>query len=106
MLMDEPFGALDPINRDRLQDEFVALHKRLELTSVLVTHDMTEALLVADRIAVMNGGKLLQVGTPHELMSKPADDYVEALIQTPKRQADRLEALAECTTPATSGDGG
>ena len=94
MLMDEPFGALDPLTRDQLQDEFTAIHRRLELTTVMVTHDMTEALLMADRIAVMKDGRLLQLGTPRELMTQARDEYVRALMQTPKRQADRLEALA------------
>ena len=94
MLMDEPFGALDPLTRDTLQDEFVRIHKQLGLTTVMVTHDMTEALLMADRIAVMGGGRVLRDGTPHELMINPNDDYVRRLLQTPTRQADRLEALA------------
>jgi osmoprotectant transport system ATP-binding protein len=94
MLMDEPFGALDPLTRDTLQDEFVRIHKKLGLTTVMVTHDMTEALLMADRIAVMGSGRVLREGTPHELMTNPNDEYVRTLMQTPKRQADRLEALA------------
>ena len=95
MLMDEPFGAIDPINRDALQDEFAKIHKTLGLTTVMVTHDMTEALLMADRIAVMHRGKIAQTGTPHELLTKPANDYVKGLIAAPKRHADQLEALAE-----------
>jgi len=59
----------------------------------MVTHDMTEALLSADLIAVMNAGRLLQVGTPQELLNRPADDFVASLMATPKRQADQLEAL-------------
>jgi osmoprotectant transport system ATP-binding protein len=94
MLLDEPFGALDPITRDELQAEFQRLHRRLGLTAVMVTHDMTEALLLADRIAVMSDGRILQVGTPHELLTDPHDPYVAALMDTPKRQADRLEAIA------------
>jgi osmoprotectant transport system ATP-binding protein len=93
MLMDEPFGALDPLTRDVLQDEYTRIHRRLELTSVMVTHDMTEALLMADRIAVMNGGQVLQIGTPHELLTEPADDYVSALMSKSKEQADRVEEL-------------
>ena len=97
--MDEPFGALDPINRDALQIEYQRLHERLGLTTVMVTHDMAEAMLLADRIAVLRGGRLLRVGTPAELMRSPGDEYVERLIQTPRRQAARLEALAG-TRPA------
>ena len=93
MLMDEPFGALDPLTRDALQDEYRKIHQSLGLTSVMVTHDMTEALLMADRIAVMHDGRIAQLGTPHELLAKPRNDYVRALMQTPRRQADRLEAL-------------
>jgi len=94
LLMDEPFGALDPLTRDTLQEEYAALHRKLELTTVMVTHDMTEALLMADRIAVMHEGRILQLGSPHELMTRPADDRVKAMMQSPKKQADRLEALA------------
>lgn len=93
MLMDEPFGALDPITRDALQEDYKRLHRELNLTTVMVTHDMTEALLMADRIVVMKAGKILQLGTPHELMRNPMDDYVRQLLDMPKRQADRLEAL-------------
>ena len=94
MLMDEPFGALDPITRDGLQTEFKNLQKSLGLTVVMVTHDMTEALLMADRIGVMERGRMLAVGTPRELMSNPGHPYVEALMATPKQQADKVEAIA------------
>jgi osmoprotectant transport system ATP-binding protein len=94
MLLDEPFGALDPLTRDELRNEFLQIRRRLELTAVMVTHDMTEALLSADLIAVMNAGRLLQVGTPHELLTQPGDAFVAALMNTPKRQAEQLEALA------------
>jgi len=93
MLMDEPFGALDPLTRDDLQNQYVRIHRQLKLTTVMVTHDMTEALLMADRIAVMQSGRLIQIGTPHELLAQPANDYVRDLMRTPMRQADRLEAL-------------
>ncbi|MDP6535805.1 MAG: ATP-binding cassette domain-containing protein [Gammaproteobacteria bacterium] len=93
MLMDEPFGALDPITRAQLQEEFKRLQRELELTVIMVTHDMTEALLMADRIAVMKEGEVLQVGTPRELLNNPAHDYVRDIVEMPKRRADRLEAL-------------
>jgi osmoprotectant transport system ATP-binding protein len=93
MLLDEPFGALDPLTRDRLQQSFLALRRRLELTAVLVTHDMAEALLLADRVGVMNAGRLVQIGTPAELLRAPADDHVAALLATPRRQARRLDEL-------------
>jgi osmoprotectant transport system ATP-binding protein len=92
VLMDEPFGALDPLTRDALGDDFRALHDKLGLTTVMITHDMTEALLLADRIAVMRAGKLLALGTPAELM-KSSDAYVAELLRTPRRQAERLNSL-------------
>ena len=93
VLMDEPFGALDPLTRDALGDDYRELHRKLGLTTVMITHDMTEAILLADRIAVMRGGKLLAQGTPAEL-SRSTDAYVGELLRTPRRQAERLnEAL-------------
>ncbi len=100
MLMDEPLGALDPLTRDALQEELVRIHRKLQLTTVMVTHDMTEALLMADRIAVMDAGRILQTGTPHELLTRPAHDFVRRLVQTPRRQAHRLAELANDTGPA------
>src|SRR6201996_9254899 len=92
VLMDEPFGALDPLTRDALGDDYRALHRELRLTTVMITHDMTEAILLADRIAVMRSGKLLALGTPSEL-SDSADAYVGELLHTPRRQAERLKML-------------
>src|SRR5438477_1800156 len=92
VLMDEPFGALDPLTRDALGDDYRALHRKLALTTVMITHDMTEAILLADRVAVMRGGKLLAQGTPAEL-SDSDDAYVGELLRTPRRQAERLGAL-------------
>ncbi|HTK74089.1 MAG TPA: ATP-binding cassette domain-containing protein [Gemmataceae bacterium] len=97
MLLDEPFGALDPVTRDELRTEFLELRRRLGLTAVMVTHDMTEALLSADLLAVMNAGRLAQVGTPHDLLTRPADAFVATLMSSPRRQADRLEALVAGT---------
>src|ERR1700761_8330916 len=82
VLMDEPFGALDPLTRDALGDDYRALHSKLGLTTVMITHDMTAALLLADRIAVMHAGKLLALGTPAEL-SKSDASYVAELLRTP-----------------------
>ena len=93
MLLDEPFGALDPLTRDRLQQSFQAIRRQLDLTAIFVTHDMVEALLLGDRIAVMRKGQLAQIGTPHELLHDPADAYVAELMGTPSRQADALAAL-------------
>jgi osmoprotectant transport system ATP-binding protein len=95
MLLDEPFGALDPVTREELRRDFLALQEHLGLTVVLVTHDMVEALLCADRIAVMNHGRLVQVGTPWELMNCPESDYVVALMSGPREQTRRLEALTQ-----------
>src|SRR6201986_4237866 len=92
VLMDEPFGALDPLTRDALGDDYRALHRKLGLTTVMITHDMTEALLLADRVAVMRAGKLLALGTPAEL-TRSADAYVGELLQTPRRQSARLKVL-------------
>jgi osmoprotectant transport system ATP-binding protein len=91
MLLDEPFGALDPLTRDRLQQSFGAIRKKLGLTAVFVTHDVSEALVLADRIAVLAEGRLLQLGTPHELLTAPASDYVERIFDTPRRQARIFE---------------
>ncbi len=92
ILLDEPFGALDPVTREAVAADVRAIHQRLGLTTLMVTHDMTEALLMADRIAVMRDGRLVQVGTPRELATSPADDFVTQLIETPRRRA---RALAE-----------
>jgi osmoprotectant transport system ATP-binding protein len=92
VLMDEPFGALDPLTRDALGDDYRALHTKLGLTTIMITHDMTEAILLADRIAVMRGGKLLAEGTPATL-SESTDAYVGELMRTPRRQAERLNLL-------------
>jgi osmoprotectant transport system ATP-binding protein len=92
VLMDEPFGALDPLTRDALGDDYRALHRKLGLNTVMITHDMTEAILLADRVAVMHSGRLLALGTPAEL-SASADAYVGELLRTPRRQAERLKVL-------------
>lgn len=93
MLLDEPFGALDPLTRDRLQQSFLGIRRRLGLTAIFVTHDMIEALLLADRIAVMQDGRLVQVGAPRELLTSPADEYVDRLLDTPRRQARAFDEL-------------
>lgn len=92
LLLDEPFGALDPLTRDEIADDYRRIHDDLKLTTVMVTHDMTEALLLGDRIAVMRDGSIVQVGTPQELVANPADAFVERMIATPQRRANRLAA--------------
>ncbi len=94
ILMDEPFGALDPITRDSLQEEFKKLQKDLDKTIVFVTHDMDEALKLADRIVIMKDGKIVQTGTPDEIMRSPANVFVEDFIGK-----DRLiQGRADVTT--------
>ena len=100
MLLDEPFGALDPLTRENLQQAFVSIRRELELTAIFVTHDMSEALLLGDRIAVLHAGRLVQVGTPAELLRAPADDRVAELLRTPRRQAEALDALFRRTADA------
>jgi len=93
MLMDEPFGALDPVVRDELGRAYRALHERLGLTTIMVTHDMTEALLLADRIVVLIAGRIRADAAPAELMRRGGDAAVRALLDVPRRQAERLAAL-------------
>lgn len=80
ILMDEPFGALDPITRDQLQDQIISLQRKLKKTIVFVTHDMDEALKLGDRIAIMKDGKLLQIDTPEKILQAPASAFVEEFI--------------------------
>jgi osmoprotectant transport system ATP-binding protein len=98
LLMDEPFGAVDPVTRDSLQRELIRMREQLDLTIVLVTHDVTEALLLADRVAVMGDGRLHQIGPPAELFARPASDDVARLLETPRRNADRLYAMAHASS--------
>jgi osmoprotectant transport system ATP-binding protein len=95
MLMDEPFGALDPVTRDALGRDYAELHAQLGLTTVMVTHDVWEALLLADRIVVMDHGRILADATPAALLAGHADERVRALMETPRRQAERVRQLAE-----------
>jgi osmoprotectant transport system ATP-binding protein len=81
MLMDEPFGAIDPINRERLQDEFLRLQNELRKTIVFVTHDIDEAIMMGDRVAVLQqGGSLAQYAPPTELLMSPASRFVEDFV--------------------------
>ena len=81
LLMDEPFSALDPLIRRQLQDEFIALSKKLNKTTVFITHDLDEAMRVGHRIAVMRSGRIVQIGTPQEIASNPTDDYVQKFVE-------------------------
>jgi osmoprotectant transport system ATP-binding protein len=81
MLMDEPFGAIDPITRSRLQDEFLRLQTEIRKTVLFVTHDIDEAIKMGDRIAVLrHGGELAQFATPADLLMHPADEFVEQFV--------------------------
>ncbi len=93
MLMDEPFGALDPVTRDALGHAVRALHDRLKLTTVMVTHDMAEALLLADRVLVMDEGRLVADEVPKSLLGGAGGDVAQALVAVPRDQAKALAGL-------------
>lgn len=97
MLMDEPFGALAPVTRDNLTEQYKKLHQRLGLTTIIVTHDMAEALYLADRILVMEAGQIRADATPAELLSGKAGDEAEALVAIPRAQAAHLIELSKST---------
>jgi len=86
LLMDEPFGALDALSRDSLQQELLQLKQKIQKTIIFVTHDIFEALTLADRIAVMHEGRLEQVGTTEEILGHPATDFVRGLFEKPAKQ--------------------
>lgn len=85
LLMDEPFGALDPLTREELQDEFLLLQQKLKLSVLLVTHDIFEAFRLGNRIAVMQNGLIEQIGYPEQLLDHPSSDYVSRLVGRHKR---------------------
>ena len=95
MLMDEPFGALDPVTRDTLGTEYRHLHETMGLTTVMVTHDVMEAVLLSDRIIVMRRGQVVADGQPHELLVEQEDAGVRALLDMPRRQAERVQTLLQ-----------
>jgi osmoprotectant transport system ATP-binding protein len=90
VLLDEPFGALDPITRDALARAYRNLHDRFGLTTVMVTHDLNEALLLVDRLGVMRDGALVALGSPSHLLGEVTEPYVESLMSVPRRQAASL----------------
>ncbi|MFP7232514.1 choline ABC transporter ATP-binding protein OpuBA [Bacillus subtilis] len=106
ILMDEPFGALDPITRDSLQEEFKKLQKTLHKTIVFVTHDMDEAIKLADRIVILKAGEIVQVGTPDDILRNPADEFVEEfigkerLIESSSPDVERVDQIMN-TQPVT-----
>jgi osmoprotectant transport system ATP-binding protein len=100
LLLDEPFGALDPLTRDRLQRRLQAIRAQLGLTVLFVTHDMVEAVLLGDRIAVLEAGALLQLDTPRALLRRPANEVVAELMATPRRHAEVVDRLLAGPDPS------
>ncbi|HEX5280189.1 MAG TPA: ABC transporter ATP-binding protein [Micropepsaceae bacterium] len=94
VLMDEPFGAVDPITRDALGRDYRALHDALGLTTIMISHDMMEAVLLADRIAVMDSGEVVEYGETADLLSRPRHNSVRRLMRMPLEQAERVGRLA------------
>ena len=88
--MDEPFSALDPISREQLQGELQNLQREIQKTIIFVTHDMDEALKIADTIVVMRAGQVEQIGTPDELVAEPANDFVRNFIGTERIERQRV----------------
>ncbi|HZS29916.1 MAG TPA: ABC transporter ATP-binding protein [Gaiellaceae bacterium] len=107
MLMDEPFGAIDPIVRTRLQDEFLRLHREVRKTVVFVTHDIDEAIKVGDRIAILReGGRLAQYDTPERILDRPVDEFVADFVGRDRAlKALALRTLGELKLGDGAGDG-
>lgn len=93
LIMDEPFGALDPITRDALGEKVRELHEKLGLTTIMVTHDMAEALLLADRIMVMSFGDLVADETPNALLGGAGGEIAQSLVAVPRQQAEKLARM-------------
>ncbi len=93
LLMDEPFGAVDPLTRERLQAQFIRIQQELKKTIILVTHDLDEAIRLADRIAIMESGKLVQYDTPEAILAKPANKFVHDFVGT-DRALKRLSRMS------------
>lgn len=102
LIMDEPFGALDPITRDALGVRVRELHDTLGLTTVMVTHDMAEALLLADRVLVMDAGALVADQTPRELLGGAGGEVAQGLVAVPRDQAEKLAAMEASIARASS----
>ncbi len=103
LLMDEPYGALDPVIRGKAQEDLLAIQRRTGTTIILVTHDMEEAMHLGNMIAVMDGGKLIQYATPQEILAKPANDFVQTLIGTGDRPF-RLLSLGAVSSLVQEGE--
>lgn len=95
LLMDEPFGALDPVTRDALGERVRGLHEEFGLTTVMVTHDMAEALLLADRVLVMDAGCIVADEKPEALVAGAGGEVAQALVAVPRHQAERLKELGQ-----------
>jgi osmoprotectant transport system ATP-binding protein len=105
MLMDEPFGAIDPIARERLQNDFLRLHRQVRKTVIFVTHDIDEAIKMGDRIAIMKEGRLVQLGTADEVLASPADDFVASFVGADRGlKRLRVHTLRDIRLEPPSGD--
>ena len=105
LLMDEPFSALDPLIRRQLQDEFLRLSQILKKTTIFITHDLDEAVRIGDRIAIMRDGRLVQVGTPEDIVMNPADDYVADFVAGISRlKVVRAHAVMQPIRGTVAGD--
>ncbi|WP_030609666.1 quaternary amine ABC transporter ATP-binding protein [Streptomyces sclerotialus] len=102
LLFDEPFSALDPLIRRDMQEEVIRLHKEEGRTMVFITHDLAEALLLGDRIALMRDGKIVQLGTPEEIVGSPADEYVRDFVRDVPRE--QVLTVRRAMRPAESGE--
>ncbi|MEH7547581.1 glycine/betaine ABC transporter ATP-binding protein, partial [Neobacillus vireti] len=101
ILMDEPFSALDPFSREKLQDDMLEIQRKLKKTIVFVTHDMQEALKLGDRICLMKDGEIVQIGTPHEFLTNPVNDFVREFVGIRKFSM----SLNELLTPVPAEQG-
>ncbi|MFI9471063.1 glycine betaine/L-proline ABC transporter ATP-binding protein [Streptomyces sp. NPDC052492] len=107
LLFDEPFSALDPLIRRDMQEEVVRLHREEGRTMVFITHDLQEALKLGDRIALMRDGRVVQLGTPEEIVGSPADDYVRAFVRdVPREQVLTVRTAMRPASSATEADTG
>lgn len=104
VLMDEPFSALDPISREKLQEDMIKLQKTIKKTIVFVTHDIQEALKLADRICIMKDGEIVQLGTPNEIVSNPTNDFVRDFIGNQLVNLKATLKLEEMVQPIIEGD--
>ncbi|MEH7300832.1 osmoprotectant update ABC transporter ATP-binding subunit OpuFA [Neobacillus drentensis] len=93
ILMDEPFSALDPFSREKLQDDLLEIQRKLKKTIVFVTHDMQEALKLGDRICLMKDGEIIQIGTPHEFLTNPVNDFVREFVGSRKLSINLNELI-------------